>query len=60
MTIQMSGWSTSLTDLEICALALCATIIVCTLARVRGGERDGRRDRQLDQASDPRSLAWPE
>ena len=32
MTIQISGWSTSLTDLEICTLALCATIIVCTIS----------------------------
>ena len=30
MTIQISGWSTSLTDLEICTLALCATIN-CTI-----------------------------
>ena len=34
MTIQISGWSTSLTDLEICTLALCATIIVCTIGAV--------------------------
>ena len=34
MTIQISGWSTSLTDLEICTLALCATIIVCTIGVV--------------------------
>jgi hypothetical protein len=61
MTIHISGWSTSLTDLEICTLALCAIIIVCTIWRgVRGGGRGGRRDRELDQASDLRSLAWPE
>ena len=34
MIIQISGWSTSLTDLEICTLALCATIIVCTIGAV--------------------------
>ena len=34
MTIQMSGWSTSLTDLEICILALCTTITVCTIRAV--------------------------
>jgi len=34
MTIHISGWSTSLTDLEICTLALCATIIVCTIGAV--------------------------
>ena len=28
MIIHISGWSTSLTDLEICTLALCATIII--------------------------------
>jgi hypothetical protein len=31
MTLHISGWPTSLTDLEICTLALCATIIVCTI-----------------------------
>jgi hypothetical protein len=34
MTPQISGWSTSLTDLEICTLALCATIIVRTIGAV--------------------------
>jgi hypothetical protein len=34
VTIQISGWSTSLTDLEICTLALCATIIVRTIGAV--------------------------
>ena len=34
MIIHISGWSTSLTDLEICTLALCATIIVCTIGAV--------------------------
>jgi hypothetical protein len=34
MIIHISGWSTSLTDLEICALALCATMIVCTIGAV--------------------------
>jgi len=34
MTIQISGWSSSLTDLKICTLALCATIIVCTIGAV--------------------------
>jgi hypothetical protein len=34
MTIHISGWFTSLTDLEICALALCATITVCTIGAV--------------------------
>ena len=31
MTIHISGWFISLTDLEICTLALCATITVCTI-----------------------------
>ena len=34
MTIHISGWSTSHTDLEICTLALCATITVCTIGAV--------------------------
>ena len=34
MTIHISGWPTSLTDLEICTLALCATITVCTVGAV--------------------------
>ena len=34
MTIHISGWSTSLTDLDICTQALCATIIVCTIGAV--------------------------
>jgi hypothetical protein len=34
MTIHISGWFTSLTDLEICTLALCATITVCTIGAV--------------------------
>ena len=32
--MHISGWFTSLTDLEICTLALCATIIVCTIGVV--------------------------
>jgi hypothetical protein len=44
MTFHSSGWLTSLTDLEICTLALCATITVCTIGAVRGGERNGWRD----------------
>ena len=34
MTIHISGLFTSLTDLEICTLALCATITVCTIGAV--------------------------
>ena len=34
MAFHGSGWFTSLTDLEICTLALCATIIVCTIGAV--------------------------
>jgi len=34
MTIHIPGWFTGLSDLEICALALCATIIVCTIGAV--------------------------
>ena len=29
--MHISGWFTSLTDLEICTLALCTTITVCTI-----------------------------
>jgi hypothetical protein len=32
--MHISGWFTSLTDIEICTLALCATIIVCTVGAV--------------------------
>jgi hypothetical protein len=32
--MHISGWFTSLTDLEICTLALCATIIVSTVGAV--------------------------
>jgi len=34
MTIHIPGWFTGLSDLEICTLALCATIIVCTIGAV--------------------------
>jgi hypothetical protein len=34
MTIHISGWFASLTDLEICTLALCTTITVCTIGAV--------------------------
>ena len=34
MTIHISGWFTGLLDLEICTLALCATITVCTIGAV--------------------------
>ena len=34
MTFHSSGCFTSLTDLEICTLALCATITVCTIGVV--------------------------
>jgi hypothetical protein len=34
MTVHISGLFTSLTDLEICTLALCATLTVCTIGAV--------------------------
>ena len=34
MTIHIPGWFTGLSDLEICTLALCATITVCTIGAV--------------------------
>ena len=34
MTIHIHGWFTGLSDLEICTLALCATITVCTIGAV--------------------------
>jgi len=29
--MHISGWFTSLTDLEICTMGLCATIVFCTI-----------------------------
>ena len=37
MTIHIPGWFTGLSDLEICTLALCATITVCTIGAVSVG-----------------------